>query len=129
MIYKMLFDELYPSGLLEKRKKLLRRFWNGRIPTVWSAYPDKFSYRQMEKTDEMAHNACLNLKAGAKLPGINIPRLTMDNHIEDFGSYTDYLRHVEKLRRKDTRIWYILRPDLPDFTDQVSFAEALTDEI
>lgn len=53
----------------------------------------------------------------------------MDKSIEEFGSMTGYMKHVHDLREEGTRLWYILRPDLPDFTSQVEFLESITDVI
>ncbi len=52
----------------------------------------------------------------------------MDNFIEDFGSFTNYIQYIEKLRKPETRLWYILRPDLPDFDEQVRLMEVI-DEV
>ena len=51
----------------------------------------------------------------------------MDNHIDDFGSFTDFMLFIEKKRRPETRIWYLLRPDLPDFDEQVKLMESLNE--
>lgn len=51
----------------------------------------------------------------------------MDNHIDDFGSFSDYILFIEKNRQPDTRIWYLLRPDLPDFEEQVKLMESINE--
>ena len=53
----------------------------------------------------------------------------MDNCIPEFGSMTDYFKYVHSIRTPDTRLWYILRPDLDDFNDQVEFLESITDAV
>lgn len=53
----------------------------------------------------------------------------MDKCVPEFGSMTEYFRYVNKLRTPDTRLWYILRPDLDDFSEQVEFLESITDAV
>ena len=72
------FDTVYPTQKLHDAKKHLRNFWNGGIKTVYSAYSNKYEYRQLENMDDMVENAILNLSAGKDLPGYNIPRLAID---------------------------------------------------
>ena len=75
-------------------------------------------------------------------PGVDIEKLfnafgatavfvpsIMDKCISEFGSMTGYFKHVNSLRTHDTRLWYILRPDLDDFSDQVEFLESITDAV
>jgi len=69
---------LYPESVLNKNKIILRRFWKGSIRTVWSSYPHEHQYRQIVDTDEMVSEAILNLSCGTGMPGINIPRFTVD---------------------------------------------------
>ncbi len=53
----------------------------------------------------------------------------MDKCIPEFGSMTNYFKYVHSLRTPDTRLWYILRPDLDDFNNQVEFLESITDAV
>ncbi|MCK5758186.1 MAG: hypothetical protein KAH14_03760 [Clostridiales bacterium] len=75
-------------------------------------------------------------------PGVDIEKLfktfgptavfvpsIMDKCIPEFSSLTGYFKYVDSLRTPNTRLWYILRPDLDDFNDQVEFLESITDAV
>ena len=53
----------------------------------------------------------------------------MDKCIPEFGSMTGYFNYIQDNREEGTRLWYILRPDLDDFTEQVRLMETITDAI
>jgi len=53
----------------------------------------------------------------------------MDKCIPEFGSMTGYFNHIQDKREEGTRLWYILRPDLDDFTEQVRLMEIIADAI
>ncbi len=72
------FSDLYPDLKLNKYRSHLRKFLRGDIPTVFSAYPVDYEYRQLEDMEQMAENAVLNLSEVTHMPGCNIPRLVID---------------------------------------------------
>jgi hypothetical protein len=75
------FDEVYPKEKLENTERILREFWAGKGKTVYSAYLEVPTYRQVVNRDEMIKKAIQNILLSAKLPGFNIPRF-----IPDFGT-------------------------------------------
>jgi len=83
----MKFDTLYSPIELNKNRNHLRRFWEGKLKTVFSSYPSEYEYRQIENLDKMAETAVLNLAAGRGMPGTNIPRLAIDFGTVSTASY------------------------------------------
>ena len=92
--------------------------------------------------DSLAESSINILGMEFVYPHIDIPKLfktfgsasvfvpnIMDKCIPEFGSMTGYYEYIESLRTDDTRLWYVLRPDLPDFAEQVKLMDKITDEI
>lgn len=46
---------------------------------------------------------------------------------EEFQTRSEYLRYIKKVKRKDTRLWFILDPGEEDFKEQLALVEEMAD--
>ncbi len=74
----MKFNDVYQIAEIEKNKKILRNFINGKGKTVFSGYTAKSEYRQVADFNKMVSLACDNILLNKKMPGINVPRIMCD---------------------------------------------------
>jgi hypothetical protein len=79
--------------------KRARDFWNGKGRFIISINNKEPGYRQLEDLDLLAKNGILSLEAQSRLPGCNVPILTID-----LGTATSAAYWGGKVRRDSTGI-------------------------
>jgi hypothetical protein len=70
--------EWFGERAIKNNLSRIEQFWNGTGKCLVSITTSESLYRQLDDTDQMAKLAVENLRAQAKVPGINMPVLTAD---------------------------------------------------